>query len=194
VNTFTDVWRKLSNKKYRTAFAKTQFKRLVPLQIQALRKQRGWSQEVLAENAKLTQGVISRAEDQDYGNLTVNTILNIAEGFDVAFVGRFVPFSELDRWYVNLSQATMHAPSFDAENAVILEDENKANIEAIAQEEGHPEAFKVDDRFRNVIGFGKAQRELEGKGQSTEHVLEHVPSNTQHGGGLAYEAVGNSSR
>ena len=47
----------------------------------------------LAERSGLTQGAISRAL-----NLTVNlvnTIIRIASGFDVAFVGRFVPFSEL---------------------------------------------------------------------------------------------------
>ena len=50
MNTFSEVWRKLSNRKYRSAFARTQFKRLVPLQIQALRRQRGLSQEALEEN------------------------------------------------------------------------------------------------------------------------------------------------
>lgn len=81
-----------------------------------LRKLRGWTQGELAERSGLTQGAISRAEDQDYGNLTVNTILTIAQGFDLAFVGRFVPFSELEDWYMNLSQDTLHAPSFEEEN------------------------------------------------------------------------------
>jgi transcriptional regulator with XRE-family HTH domain len=117
VSTFNDVWRKMSaNKEYRSAFAKAQFKRLVPFQIRALRKNRHMSQEKLAEQANLTQGVISRAEDSDYGNLTVNTILKVADGFDCAFVGRFVPFSELDDWFLNLSEDTVQVPSFDEEN------------------------------------------------------------------------------
>lgn len=121
MSTFSNVWRKLStSKEYRSAFVTAQFKRLVPFQIRTLRKQRGWSQEQLAENCKLTQGVISRAEDSDYGNLTVNTILRIADGFDVAFIGRFVPFSELDEWFADLSEEKVQAPSFEEENRLFL--------------------------------------------------------------------------
>jgi hypothetical protein len=89
VNTTSEQWKKLRDKEYRQAFAVAQFKRLVPFQIRSLRKNRELSQEKLAELSALTQGVISRAEDSDYGNLTVNTILKIANGFDVAFVGAF---------------------------------------------------------------------------------------------------------
>jgi len=117
VSTFSDVWGKIgASKEYRSAFATAQFKRLVPFQIRALRKNRRMSQEELAEKANLTQGVISRAEDSDYGNLTSNTILKIAEGFDCAFVGRFVPFSELDDWFLNLSEDAVQVPSFDEED------------------------------------------------------------------------------
>ncbi len=116
MSTFNEVWRKLQSKEYRSAFVKAQFKRLVPFQIRALRKQRGWSQEELAECSRLTQGVISRAEDSDYGNLTVNTILKIADGFDVAFVGRFAAFSELDEWFIDLSERTVQIPNFEEEN------------------------------------------------------------------------------
>jgi len=155
VNTFTEVWRKLSNKNYRAAFARKQFKHLVPLQIQTLRKQRGLSQEDLARQSKLTQGVISRAEDQDYGNLTVNTILSIAEGFDVAFVGRFVRFSELDRWYVNLSQETMKVPSFNEENEAMIAAENETNVMAAAQGKE-----RGDERFGNVLIIDETRKEI----------------------------------
>lgn len=117
MTTFNDVWRKLgANKEYRSAFARAQFKRLVPFQIRALRKNRHMSQEELAQKANVTQGVISRAENSDYGNLTVNTILKVADGFDCAFLGRFVPFSELDDWFLNLSEDAVQAPSFDDED------------------------------------------------------------------------------
>lgn len=117
VSTFNDVWRKFSaSKEYRAAFAKAQFKRLVPFQIRALRKNRNMSQEELAEKANLTQGVISRVEDPDYGNLTANTILRVADGLDCVFLGRFVPFSELGDWFLNLSEDAVQVPSFDEED------------------------------------------------------------------------------
>ena len=67
-----------------------------------LRRQRNWTQARLAEESQLTQGVVSRAEDPDYGNLTVNTLIRLAAGFDVAFIGRFIPFSDLANWYTTL--------------------------------------------------------------------------------------------
>ena len=115
VITKPDNWEKLKDEKYRHALAMAQFKRFVPFQIGALRKERGWSQELLAERSGLTQGVISRAEDPDNGNLAVNTILRIANGFDVVFVGKFVPYSEFDQWRTNFSEKTVIL-DFDREN------------------------------------------------------------------------------
>jgi transcriptional regulator with XRE-family HTH domain len=119
VTTFNYMWKKLSDREYRAEFASAQFKRLVPFQIRALRKQRGWTQEQLAEKSKLTQGVISRAEDSDNGNLTANTILRIADGFDVAFVGRFVSYGELEEWFRSLTETTVRVPSFDEEDRLL---------------------------------------------------------------------------
>lgn len=104
MNTYSDLWQKLSNKEYRANFAALQLKRGVPFQIRALLKNRKWTQEQLAEYADLTQGVVSRAQNADYGNLTINTISRISAGFDVAFVGQFVPFSALVDWFENLSE------------------------------------------------------------------------------------------
>ncbi|HEY0704253.1 MAG TPA: helix-turn-helix domain-containing protein [Candidatus Acidoferrales bacterium] len=179
MNTLSEVWQKFAqNKAYRSAFARAQFKRLVPLQIQTLRKKRGWSQHELAEQAAVTQGVVSRAEDQDYGNLTVNTILKIAEGFDVAFVGRFVPFSELDRWYVNLSSRTMNVPSFDEENDALYEFENTARSTAKGRDES---LIAVDARFKNERETG-----MEAALANSAIVL----SPTEYGGGLAHAGIG----
>ena len=70
------------SKRYRESFAASVVKRMVPLQIRVLRKQHEWSQARLAKESNLTQGEISRAEDPDYGNLTINTLVRIASGFD----------------------------------------------------------------------------------------------------------------
>jgi transcriptional regulator with XRE-family HTH domain len=89
------LWNKLRDRKFRDAFVVSQFKRSIPFQITALRKKLGWSQEQLADAAKVTQGVISRAENPNYGNLTLNTVLRVANGLDVGVVIEFVPFSRL---------------------------------------------------------------------------------------------------
>ncbi len=119
MTTFEDIWRKLSkSKKYRESYALALLKRSVPFQIKTLRKKYFGSQAELGNAAGITQGVVSRAEDQDYGNLTLNTVGKIAGGFDVAFIGRFVPFSELVKFSVELSEEQFGTiPTFGEENA-----------------------------------------------------------------------------
>lgn len=120
MDTFKAFWQRLrDSKKYRDHFAASQVKQAIPFQIRALMKVRGLSQEELAERSNLTQGAISRAASAKYGNLSVNTLVRIASGFDVAFVGRFVPFSELGRWLDHLHEESTRVPSFDEESLLL---------------------------------------------------------------------------
>jgi transcriptional regulator with XRE-family HTH domain len=77
---------------------------MIPLQISAIMRARRINQKQLAEASGLTQGAISRAANPNYGNLTVNTIIRVAAGLDVAFIGLFVPFSRLESFFRNLSE------------------------------------------------------------------------------------------
>jgi len=104
-----------SSKGYREAFVAAFLKRHIPFQIRTIRKKKNLSQQELASDSKVSQGVISRAEDPDYGNLTFNTVLRIAAGFDLAFVGKFVPFSALLDTIENLSEDSMEIASFEEE-------------------------------------------------------------------------------
>ena len=120
MTTLSNTWERFQDRDYRNAFAADQLKRGVPFQIRVIRKKRGWSQAELAEASGLTQGVISRAEDLNYGNLTFNTALAIAAGFGLAFVGKFVPFSELIREHSNLSEDSIKdIPTFEEEDRLI---------------------------------------------------------------------------
>ena len=101
---YESLWRKFESKKYREEFVSAQVKRAIPSQIRAIMAKRDLSQEQLAKGSGLTQGVISRAANPNYGNLTLNTLIRIAAGFDMAFIGQFVPFSELGHWFVNWSE------------------------------------------------------------------------------------------
>lgn len=141
MNTLVEVWKKLTRKKYREAFVSSQLKRGIPFQVRSLRKQRGWSQADLAERAGVTQGVISRTEDPDYGNLTFNTVLRIAAGFDVAFIAKFVPFSELGRWFLDLSEESTQVASFTDES---LEDIGDSKSDATI-----PEIILVNYRIQD---------------------------------------------
>jgi transcriptional regulator with XRE-family HTH domain len=86
------------SKDFRAAFVKSHTKRLLPMQIRELMEQRGYTQTQVADLSSVSQGTISRAIDPEYGNLTVNTCVSIAEGFDVAFIGAFIPYSRFLEW------------------------------------------------------------------------------------------------
>ncbi len=121
--TFRDIWQKLSHRKYREQYALSLLKRSVAFQIKTLRKKHCGSQAVLAERSRLTQGVVSRAEDQDYGNLTFNTVGRIAAGLDMAFIGKFVPWSELAKFSRDLSEDQFeNIPTFEEESAGLQTD------------------------------------------------------------------------
>jgi transcriptional regulator with XRE-family HTH domain len=79
------------------------------------------SQKALAKLCGLTQGAISRAENPDYGDLTFNTVLKIARGLDVAFVGRFVSFGDLDDWTHGRYSETFDVPNFTEEDRSVLD-------------------------------------------------------------------------
>ncbi len=118
MTTFEKLWPKFkSSKRYRDAFVAQHAKQEIGFQIRALMKQTNLTQAALAKSAGLTQGVVSRAADPSYGNLTVNTLVRIAAGFDVAFVGRFVPFSELPKWFDRLHSDPFTVATFHQEDA-----------------------------------------------------------------------------
>jgi len=143
--TFENLWEKLSrSKEYREQFALSFLKRSVSFQIRTLRKKHFGSQAELAERSGLTQGVISRAEDQEYGNLTFNTVGRIAAGLDVAFIGKFVPFSELVRFSQDFSEGEFTSiRTFEEEKAAHRM--GPIPVEIINQEKGHiinPQTYK----------------------------------------------------
>ena len=117
MSTTSNVWARLRSKRYRDHFVAAQVKQAIPYQIRALMKDHGISQAKLAERAGLTQGAISRAANPKYGNLSLNTLVRIAAGFDVAFIGQFVPFSELDRWLTHLHDERASISTFEEEDA-----------------------------------------------------------------------------
>jgi transcriptional regulator with XRE-family HTH domain len=145
MNSAEGMWAKLASKRYREEFALALLKRSVAFQIKTLRKNHCGSQAALAERAKVTQGVVSRAEDQDYGNLTFNTVGRIAGGLDMAFIGRFVSFSDLMRFSRQLSEDEfISIPTFTEEQDRALDDkvhcDNVPHDEIVEASKGQPKS------------------------------------------------------
>ncbi len=106
---------KLKDKKYRDAYVLEHIKTGVPYQIQAVRKQRGWTQKELGIRADKPQTVISRLENTEYGNLNLRSLIEMASAFDVALLVKFVPFSRFVSEFENVSMDNLGASSFEEE-------------------------------------------------------------------------------
>lgn len=105
------LFRKLANKEYRDAWGMESIKTVLPFQIQAIRQQRDWSQEILGNKAGMKQTAISRLENAE-GNLSINTLLRLASAFDCALMVRFVPFSKMVSEVEDVSREGLEVTSF----------------------------------------------------------------------------------
>jgi transcriptional regulator with XRE-family HTH domain len=128
----------LQDKRYRDAFVSEHINEGISFQIRALRKNNGWTQKQLAKQTGMAQERISVAENPNYSRFNITTLKRIASAFDVAFIGRFVPISELVNWEFNLSSETLAPVSFE-EDPYFKEAPQQENITAYSQ----PEYFFV---------------------------------------------------
>jgi transcriptional regulator with XRE-family HTH domain len=110
--------KRLRDKEHRDAFVSAYTDETIPFQIRALREQedRRWTQEELASRAGMKQERISTVENPNYGSYSLRILKQLASAFDVALVVRFIPFSELAEWKLNLSSKSLEVPSFDEED------------------------------------------------------------------------------
>ena len=123
---------KFADREYRHATAEAEIRRGIRAQVRTLRDSRRWSQTELAERiAKLTgtsaltvQPNISRLESKRDGYPRIQTLLQIAEAFDVALVVRFVPFSELSEWTGTYSREAAAPEDYDSEIARVTKYES----------------------------------------------------------------------
>ncbi|WP_419906867.1 helix-turn-helix domain-containing protein [Hoeflea sp.] len=83
---------------YRNAYLESQVCTWIAYQIRALRKKAGLSQARMAQRLDKSQSVVSRLEDENYGRLSVATLLEVAKAMDVALLIQFVSYPDfLDR-------------------------------------------------------------------------------------------------
>lgn len=83
---------KFSKKSFRKAYLWDFTRRIIALQMRALRGKK--KQREIAAELGIKQSWISKLEDTTYGTVNVRTLLQIASAFDVGLIVRFVPYSE----------------------------------------------------------------------------------------------------
>ena len=85
--------KEFTDKEYRHGYADDFLNTSIAAQIKALRDQRGWTQDQLAERAGMRQSRISAMEDINYTSWSVRTLARLAEAFDVALAVCFKGFT-----------------------------------------------------------------------------------------------------
>jgi transcriptional regulator with XRE-family HTH domain len=113
----------LHSKKFRDSYVLENIKRIIPFQIRTMRDERKWSQAVAGKAIGKPQNVLSRLESPAYGRLTLQTLLEIARGYDTGLLIKFVPFSRLVAEYDDVSLPALSAKSVsDEEEAQALKE------------------------------------------------------------------------
>src|SRR5262249_12867648 len=88
----------IQDKEYRHGLIAAQIEVDLPLQLKALRKQRGWSQPEMERRTGMKQSRFPLMERPGGAHFTLDTLRRLAEAFDVALIVRFAPFSEFLNW------------------------------------------------------------------------------------------------
>jgi len=141
--------RNLQHKDIRDFYVEEHINIGIPLQIRALRKQRGWTQDKLAKLTGMKQERISAIENPNYKHkFTLSILMKIASAFDVALMVRFAPISELVKWQLALSPSTLEAVSFEKdpyfkEGAGTAQ--QKSNIDHLQRDSVQPTKSKIVD-------------------------------------------------
>ncbi|MFH1383021.1 MAG: helix-turn-helix transcriptional regulator [Chloroflexota bacterium] len=111
------IWESLKDPEYRRQFIDEHVNVGIAFQIRSLRNRQRKKQSELAEMLHIRQPLVSSWENPNYGNYSLNTLKDLAKVFDVGLLVRFVPFSSLVDWEVNLVPDMIAPPSFSEEQS-----------------------------------------------------------------------------
>lgn len=111
----TPLAKELSDSEIREHTVESQIKIGIPFQLRAMRVQRGWTQEALADKLGTTQNTVSRLENPKTGKPTIKTLLRIAQAFDVGLLVRFVPFGFYGEVIEAMDSTHVEVPSYEEE-------------------------------------------------------------------------------
>lgn len=138
----------LTDKEYREMFADELVGTSLAFQIRRLREARQLTQNDISGLTGKAQPTISQWEDPNYGRYTLSTLKELAAAFKVALLVRFVSFSELADWTVDVDPTRLIPPSYDDEYrtsfAAISDSASLVAVSDYSPEHGH---INVDSRI-----------------------------------------------
>lgn len=126
-----NLWNYLTDENFRREYKAEHARSGIAYQIRAMRDARGWSQSDLAKKAGKSQSNIARLEDPDYGKFSVQTLLEIADAFDVWLSVEFVSFKTGLARTANRSPSILNAEPFSVHDINELKPDTKSTTTAI---------------------------------------------------------------
>jgi transcriptional regulator with XRE-family HTH domain len=138
---------KLANQEYRHAYMAEGVKTWIARQVRALREQRDWSQGDLARESGKKQSAISRIEDPDYGQLTLQTLFDIAKAYDLPLLVQFVEWQDWLYRMEDVSTEALRKDSFDGDHLAALSNQQylAGNESSLTTYATHPNAIAIYD-------------------------------------------------
>lgn len=116
---YDQIWESIQNRESRELFIDEHINVGIAFQINGIRRRQQLVQKKLAERLGITQPQISAWESPGYGKYTLQTLKDLAKAFDVGLLVRFVPFSKMIDWTINLTGETIAPASFPEEQSGI---------------------------------------------------------------------------
>lgn len=114
-NKSEQIWDSLRDSEYRHQFVEEEINVGIAFQIRSLRNRQNLKQAKLASRLEVKQPLVSSWEDPNYGKYSIGTLKELAKAFDVGLLVRFVPFSSLVKWTVELTPDDIAPPNFEEE-------------------------------------------------------------------------------
>jgi transcriptional regulator with XRE-family HTH domain len=108
-----ELMTELRDPDYRHGYAGEYLDMVLARQIRALRKQRGMTQQQLADAIGSKQPFISEIEDEEYGSLSISTLKVLAGAFDTYLDVKFTSFGDLVKSIGHTSMQDLQVPTFD---------------------------------------------------------------------------------
>jgi len=105
----------LRDREYRNAFVCERTRSSTALQIRALRAQREMTQKELGTAIGTAQAWVSKLENPNYGKMTMETLLRLANAFDTDLEIKFRPFSRIIRDIPDQGKEYFAVPGFEDE-------------------------------------------------------------------------------
>jgi transcriptional regulator with XRE-family HTH domain len=95
--------KKIADRGFRASYMSHSLRAFLADQIRALRGD--LSQKAFGEPIGKPQSVVSRLENEDYGKVTLQTLIDIAEKLDIALLVRFTDFPTFIRSTADISES-----------------------------------------------------------------------------------------